>query len=96
MLKALFLVALCLFSVGADYGWRPYTPGGMGIDQSNGGTRGPGYQFEQHYQRYCGLGCTQYARASDFGTLDRRHLHLDPERRGNRDPEYGENRNPDW
>ena len=31
-----------------NYGWQPYTPSGLGINQFSGGTRAPNYQYEQH------------------------------------------------
>ena len=61
-----------------DYGWQSSTRENVGFDNFMGGTRGPSYQFtESTYTRDCGLGCTQYAKTSDFGTLDSRDLHPD-------------------
>ena len=71
-----------------DYGWEPYTPGGLGFTNFGGGTDGPYYQYEATYSRDCGLGCTQYARASDFETLDSRHTHRDYDRHYDHDRHY--------
>ena len=85
-----------LSSVYCQYGeWYPSTRSGMGIDNFAGGTRGPNYQYEQTYTRSTGLFTTQTAKASDFYTIAREHLHLDPSRDDNRDPERGMNRDPE-
>ena len=76
-----------------DYGWEPYRPGGLGINNFGGGSRFPQYQSEPHFTRSCGLGCTQYARASDFGTLDSRHTHYDYDRNYNHDINLDHDRN---
>lgn len=63
-----------------DYGWKPHVPGGLTFTQFGGGTDGPNYQYEATFKRDCGLGCTEYARASDFETLDSRHVFYDHDR----------------
>lgn len=80
-----------------DYGWKPHSRGGLGFTNFGGGTDGPTYQYEQTFSySACALCNTHYAKASDFGTLDSRHLNPDPMRYYHRDPEAGEHRNPDW
>jgi len=80
-----------------DYGWKSYTRGGLGFTNFGGGTDGPTYQYERTFSySACPLCKTYYAKESDFGTLDRRDLNYDPMRDYHRDPEQGENRNPDW
>ena len=101
MMKSQVLTIIFLFGITAnnimDYGWKPYTPGGLSFTNFGGGTDGPHYQYEQHFSyKPCAVCNTQYARASDFGTIDSRHLNPDPMRDYWRDPEVGENRNPDW
>jgi hypothetical protein len=77
MLKNLILIFVFVINVYNihDYGWKPYTPGGIGINNFAGGTYGPRYQYEPTFKLDCGFGCTRYARASDFGTLNSRDLH---------------------
>lgn len=60
-----------------NYGWQSSPPVGLTFTNFGGGTDGPFYQYEQTFTRSCGLGCSQTARASDFGRLDSRHLHPD-------------------
>ena len=80
-----------------DYGWKPYTRGGLGFTNFGGGTDGPQYQYEQTFSyKPCSVCNTQYAKASDFGRVDDLSSHPDPMRDYHRDPEVGENRNPDW
>ena len=77
--------------------WEPYTRGGIGFTNFGGGTDGPQYQYEPMVSySACSICNTHYARVSDFDTLDSRHINLDPMRDYHRDPEVGENRNPDW
>lgn len=76
-----------------DYEWKPTTRSGMWIDQFSGGTRGPGYQFEQTYTRSCGLGCVQTAKASDFAVFTQENLHYDTDRSYNNNLYYDTDRN---
>ena len=84
MFKLALVLILCFLLVTYaysysihDYGWEPYRPGGLAINNFGGGTRFQQYQYEPHFTRSCGLGCTQYARASfpalHFQAMERIH-----------------------
>ena len=100
MFKLALVLILCFLLVTYaysysihDYGWEPYRPGGLSINNFGGGTRFQQYQYEPHFSRSCGLACTQYARASDFGSLDSRHTHYDYDRHYNHDINLDHDRN---